>query len=319
MATCNAPVITVHDYKLVDGDPLSGPGVVPFQLLSDLHQELACQDQFTWEVNAPYLVLCGDTANGTTSAFGDFLRKQSPRYRGIFVVPGNHEFYKNEYHGTRQAMQALEAIPNVHVLDRKTCVVEGIKLIGATLWSQTASSQLNDFTLIKIAEPDGSTRKLTPKDTTAFFQQELEFIKSEVASAKAAGQRVLVLTHHCPLRNEPGFSTDLSSFIKSNKHICVWMYGHTHYSIRTRCGSTLVISNQLGYAYQMGEVDNNFHPECVVAIKAPTGDSNVWAGNSIKRAKHLEELAMEAKMAATPTTAAPPPPPPPKKPMKKSS
>jgi hypothetical protein len=68
------------------------------QNLSDLHLEVGQQyATFTFPATAPFLLLAGDIGRLIDyDAYRSFLELQVARYKKVFLVLGNHEFYGAE-------------------------------------------------------------------------------------------------------------------------------------------------------------------------------------------------------------------------------
>eukprot|EP01102_Stenamoeba_stenopodia_P018115 TRINITY_DN6603_c0_g1_i2.p2 TRINITY_DN6603_c0_g1~~TRINITY_DN6603_c0_g1_i2.p2 ORF type:complete len:183 (-),score=30.88 TRINITY_DN6603_c0_g1_i2:15-563(-) len=167
-------------------------------------------------------------------------------------------------------------------MQKKSIVVrDRWRIVGTTLWSyvpdenaKEVSMCLNDYHVISIVQPNEKKRNLQVKDTVAFFQDELQYIKDQIEEAKRENQRVVVLTHHTPLMKGTShpqydgsstncaFSTDLSSIL--GPPIALWCFGHTHFSSEQECKGTKVISNQLGYMSHNEQP--NFTPNFVVNV-----------------------------------------------------
>src|SRR4051794_14988066 len=78
---------------------------------------------------------------------------------------------------------------------------EGVRVVGCTLWSHVPEEdvscvqrQMNDYHLIRMGK-----RKLLVEDTNRWHDEALAWLKSQLAKAKEAGERVVVLTHHAPI------------------------------------------------------------------------------------------------------------------------
>lgn len=67
----------------------------------------------------------------------DFFAQMQPHYQKIFFVPGNHEYYRSEYHSAKENMKNIcDKWDNVVFMDRTTVVEkERFRLIGASLVS----------------------------------------------------------------------------------------------------------------------------------------------------------------------------------------
>ncbi|MCK6426824.1 MAG: metallophosphoesterase [Burkholderiaceae bacterium] len=116
------------------------------QLLSDLHLEQDPDRHFEAAPGASLLVLAGDVGSyqagsrlaGRDDSFG--LRRFSPRRPGapwprVLYVPGNHEYDRLPYAATRERLRQLCAELGIDWLDREVRVIDGVRFLGCTLWS----------------------------------------------------------------------------------------------------------------------------------------------------------------------------------------
>ena len=99
-------------------------------LLSDLHLE---QDSFSPPaVDADLVVLAGDVARGTRGV--DWARRLA-RGRPVAYVAGNHEFYGHTLPALISELRQAAAASPVRLLENDELVVDGVRLLGCTLWS----------------------------------------------------------------------------------------------------------------------------------------------------------------------------------------
>lgn len=94
---------------------------------------------------------------------------------------------------------------NLIFLNNTSLLVEGVRILGCTLWSHILPDQeleagfrMNDYRLIHLSE-NGKTRNLKPQDTIRWHKESVEWLKKEIEGAKSRGEKVVILTHHCPL------------------------------------------------------------------------------------------------------------------------
>jgi len=92
--------LTLEDFQLKLVGPQPSPvrdcgNIFQLQILSDLHIEMGHQGNFEFEAVAPYLALLGDIGQPKRSNYAAFLRTQADRFKKVFVVAGNHEFFWN--------------------------------------------------------------------------------------------------------------------------------------------------------------------------------------------------------------------------------
>eukprot|EP01119_Soliformovum_irregulare_P005055 TRINITY_DN1639_c2_g1_i1.p1 TRINITY_DN1639_c2_g1~~TRINITY_DN1639_c2_g1_i1.p1 ORF type:complete len:635 (-),score=201.77 TRINITY_DN1639_c2_g1_i1:12-1916(-) len=238
---------------------------LPLQICSDLHIEFYKDNVPEVLIpSAPYLCLLGDIGVVNTETYSVFLLKQAEIFKHVFVVAGNHEFYGSVY---REALAKIKEIcdshPNLTFMHRTSVSVEGVRILGMTLWSEippeaqdTVWMGLRDFRMIRLEEDKNSL--ILVKDYVGWHQQDMEWLQLEIQEAKLKKERVLVLTHHAPLLNfgssEPqffhtdtnsAFCTDLRKIL--GNPIDTWAYGHTHWFQDMTVNGTRVVSNPRGY------------------------------------------------------------------------
>ena len=117
---------------------------VSFQILSDLHLEVN-QQYSSYEIPAcaEYLILAGDIGRLTDyNDYRNFLQKQTDRFRSVFLLLGNHEFYNETFDTGIEMAKQLEEDPafdgRLIVLHQKRYDVPGsnVSILGCTLWSK---------------------------------------------------------------------------------------------------------------------------------------------------------------------------------------
>ena len=243
-------------------------------IISDLHVDHA--GVLIHEQDYDLAILSGDVGNGSVGL--EWVKARLPKDKPIFYVPGNHEFYNMDYHQYLEYAEAQTAGTNIIFANRKTFEQNGIKLIGATLWTDFnldqsiftstfyAKRRMNDFI---IAHYEGAP--LMPEQTIKFHEQDLEFIKNEIDPTKIN----IVVTHHVPCTNSidpkykgdplnPAFTSDLSDVIDKFKPQ-YWIHGHTHSSFRYRIYDTEVICNPRGYCSR-GTENPEFNPGLILEV-----------------------------------------------------
>jgi len=262
---------------------------VRIQLASDLHLEFL-EERFpnTRLVEpapgADLLVLAGDIHNGV-KGIGVFADWPVP----VVYLAGNHEFYDHDWESTRRDIRAACAGTRVTFLDNDTFELEGVRVLGCTLWTdfmlrgnthahamETVEHGLMDYRVIRTA-----SGLMRAQHTLEDHEQSRAWLEGELA--KPFSGRTVVVTHHGPhplsihprfVGNplNPGFVSDLTPLLRD---VDLWMHGHTHDSFDYRLGRCRVIANPAGYilnrtAATAGlnfELENgNFDPGLVVEV-----------------------------------------------------
>lgn len=262
------------------------------QILSDLHNEFLRNGKVAsghhWdglipESNADVIVLAGDIDTGTQGI--QWAIQESERLsKPVIYVPGNHEYYHNEYFGLRIEMASLCDDAGVHCLDCGEFISDGVRIIGATLWTDYevntevpidvamdfVENSLPDHRVIKFKCAD-EIRRFMPLDALSIHEKELVWLQKKLDTPFDG--KTVVVTHHGPhvVCQHPGFPvceitgafhSDLSGLIE-RYDIDLWVYGHTHSNLDVVVSNTRIVSNQAGYP---GENVTGFNQQFVLTI-----------------------------------------------------
>ncbi len=236
------------------------------QFASDLHLEF--HENSRWLKEHP-LIPMGDVLvlAGDIGYLGDEMYSHHPfwdwcadNFNLTFVVPGNHELYKNYDINKLHEGWELAIRPNVKAVYNKVLKLDGdTDLIASTLWAHIhpyeayfTEQGVNDFRRIRNGE-----YRLTWERFNEEHDKCLEFISRSIIGSKAATK--IVATHHVPSfdlmadefkgsRINGAFTSDLTKMIEQLP-IDYWIYGHSHRNIDREIGGTKCVSNQLGYVF----------------------------------------------------------------------
>jgi len=244
-------------------------------------------------VCADALVLPGDIGDGPTFDVATVASAYLAAGLPVLYVPGNHEFYGTRItRGLRNLHRQCRAA-GITLLTNRSVVIQGVRFIGATLWtdfefygaSRKASSEraaqfgISDFSCIF----DGRGRTITPAMTARWHAKSRRMLEAELA--RPFEGKTAVITHHGPHRGSvharwtghpvnPAFVSDLEELILQYQP-ALWAHGHVHNSFRYLVGSTPVIANPRGYVKRV--LDKNgvliferenedFNPQLVVSV-----------------------------------------------------
>lgn len=187
------------------------------------------------------------------------------RFKHVVVVYGNHDYWSEHFgHAEDKARRLLEAmgVDNVHILSGDSVVLDGVKFIGTTLWTDynngdmdcmlDAEKYMNDFRYIR----KESRQKIS--HATFFLNKHRKarsFIEHELAEP-FDGEKVVV-THHAPshksyperreLYERGQYASDLESIMLADTAPKFWFHGHIHGFADYQVGNTRVIANAVGY------------------------------------------------------------------------
>ncbi|GKZ33892.1 hypothetical protein AbraIFM66950_003979 [Aspergillus brasiliensis] len=243
-----------------------------FQVLSDLHLEINQQySSYEIPVCAERLILAGDIGRLTDyDDYRNFLQKQTERFKLVFLVLGNHEFYSETFDtGIERAKQLEQDAAfdgRLIVLHQKRYDVPGsnVSILGCTLWSKVpqesadlVQSKVKDYQRITDWSVDDHN---THHDSDySWLMNEVHAIQQENKTAGKPSKRraIVVVTHHAPSLQgtsspehahspwSAAFGTDILSVVPDE--VKVWVFGHTHYTTDFREKGVRVVSNQRGY------------------------------------------------------------------------
>ena len=245
-----------------------------FQLMSDLHGKFEFLTEP--EDKDTYLILSGDIDEvNHNNKLIIFINKVCSTYKGVFYLPGNHEYYDSNIHKVNSVLKELnDSIENLHVLLNTDYLLEDddkkVLVLGSTLWSSfnnrdpvamnIATLKMNDYKYIRHGPLFESwKRKLQPHDTINFHEGTVKYLKETITKYRKeySDIKVLMCVHHapCTLSIHPQFigndrnaayCTDMNDFILDYKPDII-THGHMHNSFDYNFGSTRIICNPRGY------------------------------------------------------------------------
>ena len=244
-------------------------------ILSDLHLEFAPFDPPN--VDADAIVLAGDIHTGKNGV--QWIRQAFPDKPVLYVL-GNHEFYGQKIPKLTEELKQLTRDTNIHVLENDSVRINGTLFLGATLWTDfkldgdvvlaeaLAVSSVTDFKRIRVTP---SYRRFHPADAREFHAKSIRWLEQQIG--EAAGQKVVIVTHHAPSPQSipvhyrgsplnPAFASNLDRFIEMSA-AAVWIHGHIHQAVDYTIGTTRVLANPRGYP---NEGLTGFKPSSVIKV-----------------------------------------------------
>jgi len=250
--------------------------------MSDLHLEFG--PLTLQKVPADVLVLAGDIGVKTQGAEWALKVARDLDIPAVMIA-GNHEHYAGtEPDGDIQSVlsNCKEIAENsggmLHFLENSSCIIDGVKFIGATMWTDfnlngtqvqsmnKALFGMNDYRCI-CRNPIGDA--FTPDDALAMHN----YFKKELEDPDFLGKKV-VISHHGPsIKSIAGryagddynaaYVSNLDNFV-AYSGASLWTHGHVHYSFDYMLGETRVRTNPRGYhGYEESE---EFNPNLVTEI-----------------------------------------------------
>jgi predicted phosphodiesterase len=248
---------------------------VKLHILSDLHLEFAPLTPLP--VDADVVVLAGDIDVGVAGVQWARAHFDCP----VVYVAGNHEYYGGHFRRTLAKMKRCAAGTQVHVLDAEELVLDGVRFLGTTLWTDfaliadveramaSAVRLVNDYTHIGA----GVRRRLRPEDVLSDHRRSRVWIELNLANPFPGP--TVVVTHHLPSAQSipdrfqfdpvcinPCYASHLDHLL--GPPVSLWIHGHTHDSFDYRQSGTRVVCNPRGYVPM--EINPRFDPGLVVEV-----------------------------------------------------
>lgn len=254
-------------------------------LLSDTHQNFLHSSE--WPHPLPdheILVLAGDISEYSKhpSNLPDVLAHYRERTdKPILYLPGNHEFYRQDYHQTLDRIRTDTQRLGIELLHCRCLQFEDIAFHGCTLWSDFtlhgaaqarfyglhAEMRVNDFRMIRYQD-----RPFRHTDCAELHVRERAWLQQSLADSTAAHN--VVITHFAPIGRciAPRFQGDNLNayFVAACEDLVerfqpdLWLYGHTHQADDFELGGTRFVNNARGYPKESCAKD--FKPDKVIEI-----------------------------------------------------
>ena len=204
------------------------------------------------------LILAGDVGYPDQKTFKDFIKSVSKLYDYVFIISGNHEYYKKDIYTTKKLLKEVcDLYINIYFLDNQVVSHNNINIIGSTLWTYVDESDIarkypiNDYSLIK---------DFTINTSNQLYKEGRTFLEKEIEKTKQDGKECIVITHHIPsfsLIDSIYKDGEINSYFASNcddlikKPIKLWAYGHTHLKSNHNISDVELICNPKGYPNEL--------------------------------------------------------------------
>ena len=252
-------------------------------VLSDLHLEFEKVPPALDVPDADVCVMAGDLLHKGGMRSLNYLAEQVARRMPVVFVAGNHEFYGASLTEGRHTMKHAE-LPGVHFLDDDMVVLDGVRFLGSTLWTDfcfgggkewnmhAAESNMNDYKAISLRKHPTWSR-LRPMHTESLHWDSRRFL--EDALRMEHDGPTVVVTHHAPSGRSvhprykgsalnAAFASDMDEFVEHHAPD-LWVHGHMHDSSDYVIGETRVVSNPKGYFQE----NPGYDPALVIDLSAP--------------------------------------------------
>lgn len=266
-------------------------------ILDDIHLEFGkwSREVDIAAIDADVTVLAGDIGVGLAG-----LEWALGFAHPVIYVMGNHEFY-----GQRPMIdlwrKAREKVAgtHVHLLENDVAVIDNVRFLGATLWTDFAllgadaradamkavGQDMNDYDQISVSGRRSSPRwdpvegrmarrgeSLTPQYVLDRHQESRAFLEMALSTNPGpAAHKTVVVTHHAPsalsldpLSPDPldvAYASHLDNLVAKAD---LWIHGHTHHPVDYRIGKARVVSNPRGYVGH--KLVEGFRPDLVLEV-----------------------------------------------------
>lgn len=274
------------------------------QILSDLHLETNPDFAFAPAPDVDVLVLAGDIGSyqaGSALDGEDFgLERYAPAGRGlrwptVLYVPGNHEFDGLDFDETTVRLRQTCERLGIVWLEKEVVVLDGIRFIGTTLWSdfealaarqKTETQRLQQLEKAYRAANFYLSKNTTLRNGQPVLAEDMRQLGLDChawlrqALSQPYDGTTVVVTHFAPtLRSaDPryGLTPGTAGFCNALDDLLpqadLWIHGHLHcphdYRVPGRRDgrevSCRVVANPLGYAGK-GEQEG-FRPGWVIEL-----------------------------------------------------
>jgi Icc-related predicted phosphoesterase len=254
--------------------------------ISDLHLEVEALAEPLEIQDADVCVLAGDLIRPMAEGV-HWLAQHIAPWMPVVYVPGNHEYYRSSIReGNEDGLAAARKL-GVHLLIDDLVVIEGVRFIGSTLWTDYEVMGNKPLAMLHARDAMTDTKAIAlqnkpwqrflPEDALRIHYNSRAFLKS--AMRIPFDGPTVVVTHHCPHPLSiaekwsrdlltSAFASDLTDVIDAGQPE-LWVHGHTHDSFDYEIGNTRVVCNPRGY----GNENKGFDPAKVVEVtKRPRVD-----------------------------------------------
>ena len=258
------------------------------QVASDLHLERYPDYTPQPAPQADVLVLAGDIGSyqpGSLLPSDDFaLTRFSPLapgspWRRVLFVPGNHEYDSLDLDATRERLRALCTELGITWLDREVVVIDGVRFLGTTLWSDFEALASTERTETKrqqaLQKAFRAANFYLRKNTTRRNDQAMlaEDLREEglacqrwlrEALAQPHDGTTVVVSHFAPTLHSadpryglvPGTAGFCNALDDLLPHVDLWVHGHLHcpmdHTVQGNGWACRIVANPRGY-FSKGE------------------------------------------------------------------
>lgn len=231
-------------------------------IFSDLYVELGGLQEDLQIPPADVCICAGNVMTGELRESVRWLGDRISHYMPVIMVPGNREYYRGSLdEGFVLGVELATKYPNLHVLDKDSVDLRGVRFVGATLWTdfdlfsdrrnsmKIAGTHVEDFRRIELSRHP--RRRLSPRKSAGMHLQAKQKI-SEILHRGYHGPTV-VITHHAPHQSllaadalSPAHASVLDDIMERFQPN-LWVHGHLPNRCDYYVNRTRVLSNPRGH------------------------------------------------------------------------
>lgn len=259
------------------------------QLLSDLHLEANPDFVPQPAPGADLLVLAGDVGSyqlrrdGSAMGEADWgLGRFADWPVPVLYIPGNHEYDALDVDEVHADLRATCERLGLIWLERETRVIQGVRFIGTTLWSDYDA--LGDRDKAFRAANHYLTRMASQRHGRLFDAQAMRELALEcqawldAALAQTFDGPTVVVTHFAPTLHSmdprygrtPGTAGFCNALDPWLQRADLWLHGHLHCPTDLRVGRCRIVANPLGYGDKHEQA--GFVPRQLIAVPGARTD-----------------------------------------------
>lgn len=198
-----------------------------------------------------------------TVPMGNFMCRR--KGKAYFTGNCNWGTTWNTWHNKAAQIKKAQGLHNLHILEDSCADIDGIRFIGATLWTDMykfcplsmvdAEHYMNDFQYIK---------GLTSTKWVQTHSKSVDYLDHVLSNSP--GMQCVVVTHHSPCEmsvagryrghaSNAYYYSDLTHLMYDRVNVPLWCHGHCHENWDYTVDSTRVVCSPVGY--------ENFNPNFV--------------------------------------------------------
>jgi predicted phosphodiesterase len=218
------------------------------------------------------LVLAGDISSKPDQLIG-FIKAAEDQFTEIIFIPGNHSYYRHDYHVWNETMDKRFAAELTKTSWANGCVNQlirqHVRFLFCTLWGDGGHS-LAEQARVNAGLADFYVVKYGDRVFNVHDMMELHRIQKQTLverlSEPFAGKTVII-THHMPSYTlcHPRFGTEINGGFASDSddiiheyEPSVWIHGHGHDQYTRKLYHTQIVCNPAGYRNEWNTEYNKF-------------------------------------------------------------